>query len=197
MGAATCKLRFYMPLWRNGQRTRLLIWGFGVRVPAGVWPCFTFSKCRRVAILCFAFAGCAPTKQNSAAGEKAPQAGVPGACPRFQGLFDQPSAALHKSRLSRLWAFSPFSLLRESPFCRGRCFGLFFWLPCESPHGSIRLGLWHGLCTLCFLSLFVLLASHILLSFSIPAVRSLCSCLCSLTTGVPHTHRETRSASSL
>ena len=25
-----------MPLWRNGQRTRLLIWGFGVRVPAGV-----------------------------------------------------------------------------------------------------------------------------------------------------------------
>ena len=29
-----------LPAWRNGQRTRLLIWGFGVRVPA--WVIFFF-----------------------------------------------------------------------------------------------------------------------------------------------------------
>ena len=33
-----------MPLWRNGQRTRLLIWGFGVRVPAGVFLSFVFHR---------------------------------------------------------------------------------------------------------------------------------------------------------
>ena len=45
-----------MPLWRNGQRTRLLIWGFGVRVPAGV-PDLLFAALRvpaAVPVLLFA-----------------------------------------------------------------------------------------------------------------------------------------------
>ena len=186
MTTKTCKLRFYMPLWRNGQRTRLLIWGFGVRVPAGVYTRSFLARPFATGSCFFAFS-----------------------CPFGLDFLPFCFSVLREPWAIRLVAFLLFEspqrsrlgplLCFSSPRCAyfGVSFGCFpFLLAALRVPAGVHV--WEAFSfSFCFVCSIENLSRCLPRIYSCPSQYLLYPSLCSLTTGVPgwlpHTHRETRS----